>query len=128
MFVGPFTERPGLPVPPSPDVRCGHPVLRSLGCRLHSAIRAAFVGIRRLRGHGQSRPIAHEKAGRTQEENDVRRPLGRFSTPGRRSRSAEQRREQQEAACKAGFTCQPGGAPNASEPAGPPWPIGAVPS
>ncbi len=55
----------GIVRAPSPDVRCGHPVLRSLGCRLHSAILAAFVGIRRLPRHGQPRSFTHEKAGRT---------------------------------------------------------------
>jgi hypothetical protein len=43
---------------PSPDARYGHPVLRSLGCRLRQperlrlAILAAHGGIRRLPGHG----------------------------------------------------------------------------
>jgi hypothetical protein len=37
---------------PSPDARYEHPVLRSLGCRLRSAILAALGGIRRLPGHG----------------------------------------------------------------------------
>ena len=41
---------------PSPDVRCGHPALRSLGCRRRFAILASLVGIRRLPGHGQ--PLA----------------------------------------------------------------------
>jgi hypothetical protein len=41
---------------PSPDVRYGHPALRSLGCRRRCAILAALVCIRRLSGHGQPRP------------------------------------------------------------------------
>ena len=46
----------GLPMPREPDVRSGHPALRSLGCRLRCAILAALVCIRRLSGHGQPRP------------------------------------------------------------------------
>jgi len=46
----------GITHAPSPDVRCGHPALRSLGCRHRSAILAALVCIRRLSGRGQSRP------------------------------------------------------------------------
>ena len=37
---------------PSPDARYGHPALRSLGCKLRSAILAALVCIRRLWGMG----------------------------------------------------------------------------
>ena len=64
----------GIAHAPSPDVRCGDrsasggsvpAVLRSLGCRLHSAILAAFVGMGRLPGHGKSRSFTHEKAVRT---------------------------------------------------------------
>lgn len=46
-------KRSGLPTPPSPDVRCGHPGLLSLGGVCAFAIHGSAGHLRRFLGRGQ---------------------------------------------------------------------------
>ncbi len=61
---------------PSPDVRCGPPGLRSLGCRLHFAILASFGVIRRLQGTG-SPSLSSSHASRRWAWSGQWEPIGR---------------------------------------------------
>ena len=80
----------GVAHAPSPDVRSGHPVLRSLGCRLHSAILASFAGIRRLPGHGQPLPCVGGRARGGRRPRRVHAQLPLRGSPGGRAAKARE--------------------------------------